>query len=62
MGLSPACGLPAFTNMVLALKEGNGSNVTHGCCCVVLTYASRKKEDSESPEGFGKDIQRVVSE
>jgi hypothetical protein len=29
---------------------------------VALTYASRKKEDSESPEGFGKDIQRDVSE
>jgi hypothetical protein len=22
MGLSPSCGLPAFTNMVLSLKEG----------------------------------------
>jgi hypothetical protein len=29
---------------------------------VVLTYASRKKEDSESPKGFGKDIQRHISE
>ena len=49
MGLSPSCGLPAFTNMVLSLKEGPGSNVTNGCCWV-------SKEDV-----CGDDHVRVVS-
>jgi hypothetical protein len=49
MGLSPSCGLPAFTNMVLALKEGPGSNVTNGCSWV-------SKEDV-----CGDDHVRVVS-
>ena len=60
MGLSPACGLPAFTNMVLALKEGHGSNVTHGCVGVALTYASRKKEDSESLKALAKHSERYI--
>ena len=62
MGLSPSCGLPAFTNMVLALKEGHGSNVTHGCVGVALTYASRKKEDSESLKALAKHSVRCISE
>ena len=49
MGLSPACGLPAFTNMVLSLEEGHGLNVTNECC-----WAS--KEDV-----CGDDRVRVVS-
>ena len=52
----------AFTNMVLALKEGHGSNVTHGCVGVALTYASRKKEDSESLKALAKHSVRCISE
>ena len=49
MGLSPACGLSTFTNMVLSLEKGHGSNVPNGCCWV-------SKEDV-----CGDDHVRVVS-